>query len=531
VTNPSSNPPSLLDRFFHNSPLRHGPFRLYYSGSIAVAMGYTIQATIAAWLMATLTPSTLMVALVQTASTLPTLLLGLAAGALADIFDRRRIMVVTQCLLIAISVSIGVAELTGHLGPVALLIGTFLIGLGFTFYMPAQQANVNDMVARADLPRALALGSVSFNISRAIGPAIAGGFAALLGSGSAFLASAVLFTVMIYAVSGLKPRERALPGVRDTPPMRALLGRTFAFSLFASSLWALLPVIARDQLHLDASGFGMLSASFGIGAVVWVLGIQRHLPAMALNTQIVAGHVLWIAATLLIAYAQNTAMAMAGCFAAGAAWVAVLPALSAGIQSTAPAWVRARAVAMNLVAMQASLAVGSVIWGWVASFGGIAHALGASSVAMLAMLALSYRIKVRMGDEAEVTPGTQLPDFSIAVEPLPDDGPVLIQVQYQIDPNDSAAFLHAIHSNEPSRRRNGASDWRVFRDLGEEGRYVERFIVTSWAEYVRLRSRMTVADQQAQEQVEAFLRPGLDIVVTRLLSTRPGNAAAPEALI
>lgn len=509
-------------------------------------MGYTIQATIAAWLMATLTPSTLMVALVQTASTMPTLLLGLAAGALADIFDRRRIMVVTQCLLIAISVSIGVAELTGHLGPVALLIGTFLIGLGFTFYMPAQQANVNDMVARADLPRALALGSVSFNISRAIGPAIAGGFAALLGSGSAFLASAVLFTVMIYAVSRLKPRERALPGVRDTllsgmksglryarhsPPMRALLGRTFAFSLFASSLWALLPVIARDQLHLDASGFGMLSASFGIGAVVWVLGIQRHLPAMALNTQIVAGHVLWIAATLLIAYAQHTAMAMAGCFAAGAAWVAVLPALSAGIQSTAPAWVRARAVAMNLVAMQASLAVGSVIWGWVASFGGIAHALGASSIAMLAMLALSCRIKVRMGDEAEVTPGTQLPDFSIAVEPLPDDGPVLIQVQYQINPNDSAGFLHAIHSNEPSRRRNGASDWRVFRDLGEEGRYVERFIVTSWAEYVRLRSRMTVADQQAQEQVEAFLRPGLDIVVTRLLSTRPGDAAAQEASI
>jgi MFS family permease len=537
-----TTPPSLLDRFFRNSPLRHAQFRLYYSGSIAVAMGYTIQATIAAWLMATLTPSTLMVALVQTASTLPTLILGLAAGALADIVDRRRIMIVTQCMLIAISVVIGVAELTGHLGPVALLIGTFLIGLGFTFYMPAQQANINDMVARADLPRALALGSVSFNISRAVGPAIAGGFAALLGSGSAFLASAVLFTVMIYAVSGFKPRERALPGVRDTllsgmksglryarhsPPMRALIGRTFSFSLFASSLWALLPVIARDQLSLDATGFGMLSASFGIGAVVWVLGIQRHLPAMALNTQIIAGHLLWIAATLMIAYAQNTAMAMAGCFAAGAAWVAVLPALSAGIQSTAPAWVRARAVAMNLVAMQASLAVGSVIWGWVASFGGIAHSLGASSAAMLAMLAFSYRIKVRMGDEAEVTPGTQLPDFSIAVEPLPDDGPVLIQVQYRIDPKDSSAFLHAIHASEPSRRRNGASDWRVFRDLGEEGHYVERFIVTSWAEYVRLRSRMTVADQQTQERVATFLRPGTDIVVTRLLSTRPGEDHTP----
>lgn len=528
--------PSFLDRLLANSPLRHARYRLYYTGSIAVAMGYTIQSTIAAWLMATLTPSTLMVALVQTASTLPTLLFGLAAGALADIFDRRRIMLVTQVGLIGIAVLIGVAELTGDLGPIPLLIGTFLIGLGFTFYMPAQQANVNDLVSRADLPRALALGSVSFNLSRAIGPAAAGAIAAALGSGSAFIASALLFCFMIYAISGFKPRERAMPGVPDTvfsgmksglryarhsPPMRALIGRTFSFSLCASGLWALLPVIARDQLSLDAGGFGMLSASFGIGAVVWVLGLQRHLSRLSLNTVVNGGHFLWMGAILMIAYAGNTATAVAGCFAAGAAWVAVLPALSAGIQSTAPGWVRARAVAMNLVAMQASLALGSILWGWVATHSGLSVALAASSFAMAALLVLSFRVKVRMGDEADVTPGSQLPDFSIAVEPLPDDGPVLIQVQYQIAPKDSAAFLRAIHANEPSRRRNGVSDWRVFRDLGEEGRYVERFIVTSWAEYVRLRSRMTVADQQAQDRVQAFLAPGTDIVVTRLLSTRP----------
>ena len=506
-------------------------------------MGYSIQATIAAWLMATLTPSTLMVALVQTASTLPALLFGLTAGALADIVDRRRIMLVVQLSLIAISVLIGVTELMGLLGPIPLLIGTFLIGFGFTFYMPAQQANVNDLVGRADLPQALALGSVAFNLSRAIGPALAGAIAALLGSGSAFLASALLFAWMIYVVSGWKPRERAIPGVRDTllsgiksglrytrhsPPMLALLGRTASFSLCASGLWALLPVIARDQLALDAGGFGMLSASFGTGAVVWVLVFQRHLPSIALNTLVTGGHFVWMAAILTIAFASTTAMAVAGCFAAGAAWVAVLPALSAGIQSTAPAWVRARAVSMNMVAMQASLALGSVIWGWVASVSDLSSALAASSFAMAALLALSWRNKVKLGDEADVTPGSQLPDFSIAVEPLPDDGPVLIQVQYQIDPKysdpkDSSAFLRAIHANEPARRRNGASDWRVFRDLGVGGRYVERFVITSWAEYVRLRSRMTVADQQAQERVEAFLAPGTDIVVTRLLSTRPGD--------
>jgi len=526
-----------LQRIFRHSPLRHATFRLYYSGSIAVAMGYTVQATIAAWLMATLTTSTLMVALVQTASTLPTLLFGLAAGALADIVDRRRIMRVTQCLLIAITVAIGVAELSGLLGPMGLLMGTFLIGLGFTFYMPAQQANVNDMVSRADLQQALSLGSVSFNLSRAIGPAIAGAIAALLGSGSAFIASALLFMVMLYAIHGLKPRERLIPGVPDTvwsgiqsglryarhsPPMRALLGRTLSFSVCASSFWALLPVIARDELRLDAGGFGMLSASFGIGAVIWVLGVQRHLKSASLNTLVSAGYLLWMVATLAVAFAGSMAVALAGCFAAGAAWVAVLPALSAGIQSTAPAWVRARAVAMNLVVMQASLALGSVIWGWVASYSGINMALAASSAAMLVLLVASYRIKVKMGTEADVTPGSQLPDLAIAVEPLPDDGPVLIQVLYRIDPKDSAAFLQAIHANEPARRRNGASDWRVFRDLGEEGHYVERFIVTSWAEYVRLRSRLSVADQQAQERVEAYLLPGTDIAVTRLLSTGSG---------
>ena len=178
-----------------------------------------------------------------------------------------------MCSSDLITAVIGVAELLDLLGPVALLLGTFLIGLGFTFYMPAQQANVNDLVSRPDLPRALALGSVAFNLSRALGPAIAGAIAAALGSGSAFIASALFFTVMIYAIHGWKPRERAIPGVPDTvlsgirsglryarhsPPMLALIGRTLSFSVCASSLWALLPLIARDQLGLDAGGFGML---------------------------------------------------------------------------------------------------------------------------------------------------------------------------------------------------------------------------------------------------------------------------------
>jgi Transmembrane secretion effector len=174
--------------------------------------------------------------------------------------------------------------------------------------------------------------------------------------------------------------------------------------------------------------------------------------------------------------------------------------------------------------MQSSLALGSVLWGWLASFEGTRIALAVSAGTMLALLALSYRIHVRMGDEADVTLGLQPPELAIAVEPLPGDGPVLIQVEYQINPENREAFLSAIQAIEPTRRRNGASDWRVFRDLGEDGRFVERFVITSWAEYVRLRVRMTVTDRQIHERVGQFQQPGVEIRISRLIGTTSRDA-------
>ena len=537
----STRPAEIVTRVFGTSPLRHRSFRLFYFGSVAVALGYTMQATVAAWLMATLTHSALMIALVQTASTLPSLLFGLIAGALADIVDRRRVILVTQVILLASTALLGVATVLGAIGPAALLAGTFLIGAGFTFYLPAQQASINDLVTRVDLPHALALGAVAFNVARAVGPAFAGAIAARLGSGSAMLASALFFVVMIVTARRWKTPGPAIPGVPETllsgiqsglrytrhsPPMRALIGRNVSFSVCASALWALLPVIARDQLGLGAGGFGLLSASFGTGAVVGALSIPRLLRRTSLNTVVVAGVLLWAVATLLIASTGFTAIALVGAFAAGAAWVSVLASLSAGTQSAAPAWVRARAVSMNLVAMQASLALGSVIWGWLATLAGTRIALAASAGVVVVLLALSHRVRVKLGEEADVTPGVQLPDLAIAVEPLPDDGPVLIQVEYHIDPENRETFLGAIHSIGPTRRRNGASNWRVFRDLGEDGRFVERFIITSWAEYVRLRNRMTMADRQVQERVAKFQSAGVPIRVSRLIGTDARDAPA-----
>ncbi len=524
-----------LSNFFQSSPLRHASFRLFYFGSVGTALGYTMQATVAAWLMATLTPSPLMVALVQTASTAPALLFGLLAGTLADIIHRRKIIGATQVVLLTATAILGGATLAEIIGPGALLVLTFLVGIGFTFYMPAQQASINELVSRAELPRAVALSAVAFNVARALGPALAGAIAAWLGSGSAFLASALFFFLMIFAVRRWKHREPMLPGLPETllsgvqsglrfarhsAAMRSLIIRNLSFCVCASALWALLPVIARDQLGLGAGGYGLLSAGFGIGAVVGALAIPRQLQHRTLNAIVTSGVILWTFAALVIAATGYTAIALVGTCGAGVAWVSVLASLSAGTQSTAPAWVRARSVSMNLVATQASLALGSALWGALASATGTRIALAASAGLMAILYALNRRVRVKMVTEADVTPRPQLPDLAIAVEPLPDDGPVLIQFEYRIDPEHREAFLRDIQAVEPTRRRNGAASWRVYRDLGEEGRFVERFVIASWAEFVRLRTRMTMADRKLQERVEQLQRPGVPIRISRLIGVR-----------
>ncbi len=531
-----------------SSPLRHRPFRLFYVGSFGAALGYTMQATVAAWLMATLTPSALMVSLVQTASTLPALLFGLFAGTLADIVERRRIVVVTQLLLVAATAALGVATLTGLVGPATLLALTFVVGLGFTFFQPAQQASINELVSRAELARAVALGAVAFNVARAVGPALAGAIAAWLGSGSALLASAACFALMIVAIRRLALRERPLPGVperlvsgalsgirfaRHSPAMRALILRNLTFAICAAAFWALLPVIARDQLRLGAGGFGLLSAGFGAGAVAGALSIPSQLRVRSLNAVVTSAVMLWIASILLVAVAGFTVFAVVGTFGAGMAWVCVFASLSAGTQSTAPPWVRARAVAMTLVAVQAGLATGSLLWGATASAAGTPVALVASAAAMALLHAATRRIRVDMGTEADITPGMQLPELTIVEPPMADDGPVLIQVDYRIDPERRADFLRAVHGAEPIRRRNGAVSWRVFRDVAEEDRVVERFIIPSWAEYVRLRQRMTVADRRSLDALETFQQAGVPVRVSRFIGidATEGDArgAAPAA--
>ena len=382
MSTPPTTVSARLKQAIAASPLRNSSFRVFYAGSVGTALGYTMQASMAAWLMASLTPSALMVALVQSASTAPFLLFGLIAGSLADIMNRRKLIIATQLIMLLSTAGLGAIAVTGLVGPVSLLLLTFLCGAGFTFYMPAQQASINDLVSRADLSRAVALGAVAFNVARAVGPAVAGAIAAWAGSGNALLVSSLFFVLMVYGVRSLKTVERVLPGVPETlfagvqsgvrfarhsTAMRSLVILNISFTLCASALWALIPLVARDQLGLGAGGYGLLYGTFGAGAVGVRVDDPPELQRRSLNTVVRGSVVLWTGATLLVAATEITPIALVGAFLAGAAWVGVLASLSAGTQSTAPAWVRARAVSINLLALQSGLAVGSFLWGLLAS--------------------------------------------------------------------------------------------------------------------------------------------------------------------
>ncbi|MGE0312111.1 MAG: MFS transporter [Lautropia sp.] len=522
---------SLRD-FFAVSPLRHAPFRRFYLGSAGSALGFTMLVTASAWLMATLTPSALMVALVQSASTLPTLAFGLVAGSLADLVDRKRVILSTQVIMIASGVALGLLTMAGWMNPIGLLLLIFLLGTAFTFYLPAQSASINELVSRADLPRAVALGAVAFNLARAVGPALAGVIAAWRGTAPAMLFAAACFVAMLFGARSVKRPTIALPGVPETilsgvmtgvrfarhsDAMRSFLIRNLSFAACASALWALLPVIARDQLGFGAGGYGLLFGMFGGGAVVAAFLMPGQLQKRSLNTVVTFSVLVWTVAVLVVAASELAVVALAGAAGAGAAWVGTLASLGAGTQSTAPAWVRARAVSINLIAVQASLAIGSALWGALANVVGTQLTLAASAGAMLLLHVLNRKVRVELGEEADVTPYAQLPELGIKAEPMPNDGPVLVQMEYRIDPADETAFIHAIHAVEDTRRRNGASSWRVFRDLGEDGKFVERYIISSWAEYVRLRSRMTIADRRVQERVHKLQRPGIEIRISRLI--------------
>lgn len=524
-----------------NSPLKQAVFRRFYVGMAATSFGYAMLSTSGAWLMATLSPSPLMVALVQSASTLPSLLLGLIAGALADSSDRRRLLILSHLLLVISAMTLAVATYVSIIGPMSLLFFLFLTGTGFTFSLPAQQAMVGDLVAHKDLTAAVSLTAIAMNVSRAAAPALAGGIATIFGTGSVFLTSAVFLGIMILSVSTVgtvlrkdeKLREGLLPGIRSglrymrhSRPTLACIAHNFIFCLFGSAILALLPLIARDQLGLGAGGYGLLLGSFGTGAVAGSLIVGRSIFSLTANEKINYGMAIFGFSIAMVGNSTNIGIVLIAAALSGVTWVSVMGYLFSGALSWSPAWVRARIISANLLVIQAGLAIGSALWGWLASTTSSGISLTVSGLCLIVALAILRKIHVTHGTEDDVTTMVSTPEISFSFEPHLNDGPVLIQTEYRISKENLQVFLQDMLALETVRRRNGAEEWGIYRDVEEDDCYYERFIVASWGDYTRLQRRSTVFDQNLEIRINTLQQPGIPIRTSHLISLQ--NATRVE---
>jgi MFS family permease len=518
------------------SPLRHQTFGRLWFASLATYLAVWMQSVAGAWLMTSLTSSALVVALMQTAISLPMCLLSLPAGVLADLLDRRRLILSTQVLLLIASCLLAALTLLGAIGPASLLALTFLLGTGMALNGPTWQASMCEAIDRAELPQALTLIGIAYNIARAVGPALAGGLQAARGPWLVFIINAAAYAWVVVvawrwrpaSIRSQLPPERLISAIRvglnyaaHTIAVRAPLMRTAAFMLPASSLWALIPVVGQGRLGASAAGFGLLIGSLGVGAIVGGLALHQLRQRLAIETLMTTAtlcYALTLALTALLSDVRSLCLALV---LGGAAWSVALTSLSAALLTSVPMWVRSRTIALSMLASQGFMAGGAALWGIVATHGGTDLALALASGLMVVLLIWSRRYPVVFGAESDVTLSPAEAHQGVAGDPVPPEaGPVAIEIRYRIDPRRREDFLRASEPVGALRRRNGARIWRLYRDLGDEGVFVERFIVDSWAEYQRQLARSTVAEHEHEERVRSFLQSGAQIEVSHYLAER-----------
>ncbi|MCE9658749.1 MAG: MFS transporter [Burkholderiales bacterium] len=518
------------------STLRHRQFRALWQSGGVYFIGNAMQVMAAAWMMIELTGSDFLAAAVQTAVFLPMFLLSLPAGVLADIADRRRLMLVALLTQAAAGALLAALLFAGWAGPGTLMFFIFVAGCCTALLSPAYNSTLADSVPREQLPPAITLVGLAYNAARAVGPALAGLVFALNGAWNFVLcvASTLLLAHTLrrwppapHPPSRL-PAERlwggmlsALRFARHSQAVLAQLVRVAAYSGSGSSLWALLPVIGQRQLGLGAAGVGLLMGCLGAGAVGAGLVLGRLRARLGLEMLLHAGCLVFAAAMLVAAFVPWPVAVYLALVLAGASWMSVMSTLNTATQTSAPPWVRARAVSMHVLCALGAFALGSTVWGAVSNLFGLTVALSLAAVLMAAGTLLARRFPLRMGEASDVTQVvTMWEDFVIADEPSPEAGPVAVEIAYRVRAGDVAAFLEAASHLRAPRRRDGATFWRLYRDLAEPARYVERFIVTSWADYLHQRARATLADQELEARVRSFLRPDQAVTTQHYIAER-----------
>jgi MFS family permease len=505
------------------APLFYTWFRWLWIASIVSNIGTWMQNVGAAWLMTELAPSALLVALVQTATNLPVFLLGVPAGAAGDLFERRKLLLVTQGLMLAAAAVLGVLTLTGRTGPWTLLWLTFALGLGATMNGPTWQAIMPDLVRRSDLPAAIALNSVGFNLARAVGPALGGAVVAAIGAGAAFVLNSISFVgvmVVLYLWHRDPERQRRplstervgaamLAGiryVRFAPPIHSVLLRSGSFIISAAALWSLLPLVAKVELHRGSTGYGVLLGCLGAGCILGAMMLHRLRQAFSLDVMVSAAAALFGALNILLAYLASYAAVAGTLVVAGVCWMTVNSTLTTATQTAVPGWVRARALAVYMLVFQGAMAVGSVTWGAVATRIGLRATFLTAGIALLIAAAATFRLRLAGLREFDTRPSGHWPEPILVVDRPEEHGPVLVTVEYSIDPADAREFARAMQLMRRLRRRDGAVRWGLFEDAATPGRYIETFLVESWAEHLRQHERVTIADRETEERAFAFHR-------------------------
>ena len=525
-------------------PLRRAGFRLLWLGSVSANTGVWIQNVGAAWLMTELTSSPLLVALVQSATVLPTFLVALPAGVLADIVDRRRLLIAIEIWVVVVAAALAGLTAVGLVGPTVLLGFTFLIGMGLASYLPTWQSSVPELVPPSELPAAMALGGIAINAARAVGPAIGGLIIALRGPEAVFALNALMWGLALVAVARWRrrsapaqssPPERVLPGAaaalryaRHSPDLRAVMARSAVFIAFAGALWALLPLVARRELGLGAGGYGVLFACMGAGAVAAGFCISRVRARLSSDRLLVLAGLGFAAATLTLAQVHNPVIVGLGLAAGGAAWTTQMAMTNTAAQRAVPEWVRGRATALYTLVFQGGLAIASALWGGVALGLGPPTTLTIAAVGLTLVPLAGLRWPLAPVEAADRGPAGHWPEPSVVGKvPVP-SGAVLVSVSYQVAPADAQAFVARMRELRRVRLRDGAEDWALERDLADPEHFVEEFHVRSWQEHLRQHERLTQADLPLEREVRELGAGGGQPPVTHLVEVEGWDPAGDK---
>jgi MFS family permease len=514
------------------TPFKHRVFLALWFASLFSNFGGLIQSVGASWLMTSLSPSADIVALVQASTVLPYMLFCLAAGAASDVFDRRAIMLSAQILALTVSVLLTVFTFTGIMTPWLLLTFTFLVGCGNAIYGPAWQSSVGEVVPRGELPQAVALNSLGFNLARTVGPAIGGLIVAAFGSQAAFLVNSVTYVGLIAVLFSWKRpvADRPFPpetipaammaGLRYvslSPSIRSVLLRAVVFAIGASSVWALMPLIARDLIKGGPSIYGLLLGGFGVGAVVSALSSTRLRARFESEGVVIIASLSFALGSVIAALSTSLPLTMIGTFMGGAGWVLALSTFNVSVQLSVPRWVVGRSVAIYQTMTFGAMALGSWIWGLAAHHYGLIFSLALAGGVLAASTLLSRLWPMPSGTDENLDP--RLPDSMPTLdEALPHrEGQVVVTIEYRVALADAPRFASAMHKLAQVRQRNGARRWSLMVDVSDPELWMERFQYPTWIDYLRQRHRGTVSDRAIWEHARTFHRGDTPPKIQRLM--------------